>query len=109
MAGREHALARIAGAAAAVLASLAGAAGCAGEDEETARTVTDVETRTETRTVTQTVTETVDRNGSTPTMRSRRASAGNFLRFDGNGDRVLPPIRCGKGEPSSASGTTARS
>jgi hypothetical protein len=74
--------------------------GCSGENEATTVTVGTTDVTTQTTTVTVTETRTVAR--SSPRRRANARPQPGLLRFRGNGDRRLPPIRVRRG------GTTLR-
>jgi hypothetical protein len=82
------------------VAALSLATGCGGDAETTTVTVTTTEVRTETTTVT--VTRAVVATRARTRARARTQPPRGVLRFGGNGDRRLPPIRVRRG------GTTLR-
>jgi hypothetical protein len=70
------------------------AAGC-GEDaggDAASRTATVAVTTTVTETVAETVTETVVEDTAEPGAPAPTESTRSVVRFDGNGDRILPPV-----------------
>jgi hypothetical protein len=78
---------------AAVALVLLVAAGCADEAGEDAAS----QTATVTETVAETVTETVGQEGTNTGASAPTELTGPVVRFQGNGDRILPPIQARRG------------
>jgi hypothetical protein len=82
--------------AAASLAPLV-AAGCADDAGGDAASQTATATTTVTETVAETVTETVVAENANPGAATPTGPTGPVVRFEGNGDRILPPVAARSG------------